>query len=114
VGQLVASRTELQQKLDQLSTSRDQLQQRVDELVKSRDDLQAMVASLVDTRGMLEKQVAALTKARNAAMADAKNAQMKVDVLTERLKSQTQQMMDLQEQMASVRAVLHQLQQKLE
>jgi len=63
---------------------------------------------------MLEKQVAALTKARNAAMVDARNAQAKVDVLTERLKSQTQQMLDLQEQMTSVRAVLQQLQQKLE
>jgi prefoldin subunit 5 len=86
----------------------------VDELVKSRDDLQTMVTSLVDTRGTLEKQVAALTKSRNAAMIDAKSAQAKVDALSDRLKSQTQQMIELQEQMTSVRAVLQQLQQKLE
>ena len=106
VGQLTTSRTELQQKLDQLTTSRDQLQQRVDELVKSRDDLQAMVTNLVDTRGTLEKQVAALTKSRNAAMEDAKSAQSKVDLLSDRLKTQTQQMIELQDQMKSVRAVL--------
>lgn len=114
VNQLTVSRTELQQKLDQLGASRDQLQQRVDELVKSRDDLQTMVTSLVDTRGMLEKQVAALNKAKLAAMEDAKTAQTKVDLLSDRLKSQTQQMIELQEQMKTVRSVLQQLQQKLE
>ena len=73
-----------------------------------------MVASLVDTRGTLEKQVAALTKSRNAALQDAKKAQAKVDVLSDRLKAQTQQMVELQEQMTAVRTVLEQLQQKLE
>lgn len=114
VNQLTVSKTELQQKLDQLGASRDQLQQRVDELAKSRDDLQTMVTTLVDTRGTLEKQVASLNKAKAAAMEDAKSAQAKVDLLTDRLKNQTQQMIELQEQMKTVRAVLQQLQQKLE
>ncbi|MEN6428564.1 MAG: hypothetical protein ABFD90_09125 [Phycisphaerales bacterium] len=114
VSDLDKARADVAAKVEQLTASRDQLQQRVEELVKSRDDLQTMVTSLVDTRGTLEKQVAALNKSRNAALADAKTAQAKVDVLSDRLKSQTQQMVELQEQMTAVRTVLTQLQQKLE
>jgi len=114
VRDLDTARADLAAKLEQLTASRDQLQQRVEELVKSRYDLQTMVTGLVDTRGTLEKQVAALTKSRNAALEDAKTARAKVDMLSDRLKAQTQQMIELQEQMTAVRAVLAQLQQKLE
>lgn len=114
IGDLGKARSDLATKLEQLTLSRDQFQQRVEELVKSRDDLQTMVTGLVDTRGTLEKQVAVLVKSRNAALEDAKTAQAKVDVLSNRLKTQTQQMIELQEQMTAVRAVLTQLQQKLE
>ncbi len=114
VRDLDTARADLAAKLEQLTASRDQLQQRVEELVKSRYDLQTMVTGLVDTRGTLEKQVAVLTKSRNAALEDAKTARAKVDMLSDRLKTQTQQMIELQEQMTAVRAVLTQLQQKLE
>jgi len=114
VNDLTKSRVDLEAKVSSLTLSRDELQRRVDELTKSRDDLQTMVNNLVDTRGVLEKQVAALAKSRMAAIEDAKNAQAKVDLLTDRLKAQTQQMIDLQEQVKTIRSVLEQLQKKLE
>jgi chromosome segregation ATPase len=114
VQDLTKSRDELSAKVEELGTARTELQKRVDELTTSRDQLQTMVEGLVDTRGTLEKQVAVLTKARDAAHADAVNAQTKIDQLNEKLKGQTQQMVELQDQMASVRSVLQQLQQKLE
>jgi chromosome segregation ATPase len=114
VQDLTKSRDELSAKVEELSAARTDLQKRVDELTASRDQLQTMVEGLVDTRGTLEKQVAILTKARDAARADAVTAQAKMDQLNEKLKGQTQQMVELQDQMASVRVVLRQLQQKLE
>ncbi len=110
----VKLKQELSAKIDELSTARTNLQKRVDDLTTSRDQLQTMVSGLVDTRGALEKQVAALTKARDAAHTDAATAQTRIDQLTEKLKSQTQQMVELQDQMTAVRSVLQQLQQKLE
>ena len=114
VNQLSKARTELQAKVQELGTARSQLQVRVDELTKSRDDLQTMVENLVDTRGVLEKQVAALTKSRDAALADAKTAQTKINQLNDKLQVQTEQMLGLQDQIKAIRAVLQQLQQKLE
>jgi chromosome segregation ATPase len=111
---LTKSRDELSAKVEELGGARTDLQKRVDDLTSSRDQLQTMVDGLVDTRGTLEKQVAVLTKARDAARVDAASAQTKIDQLTEKLKGQTQQMIELQDQMASVRSVLQQLQQKLE
>jgi len=97
---LTRSRDDLQGKVEQFSTTSKQLQQRVDELTASRDQLQT--------------QVATLTKARDAACADAVIAQTKIDQLNDKLKTQTQQMVDLQDQIKSIRSVLQQLQQKLE
>lgn len=110
VQELAKSRDELSAKAGELSN----LQKRVDELTASRDQLQTMINGLVDTRGMLEKQIAALTNARDAAHADAASAQTKIDQLNEKLKGQTQQVAELQDQMATIRSVLQQLQQKLE
>jgi len=142
VQELTTSRANLEAKVDELGKARVNLDARVNDLTKSRDDLQKTVGSLLDTRGVLEKQVASLsdnrkllekqvaslldnrgvlekqvaglTKAKNAALEDARSAQTKVDLLNDRLKAQTQQMMDLQEQMKAIRSVLQQLQQKLE
>ena len=108
------SRNNLDAKVSELDKARISVEAKVTELTKSRDDLQKMVQNLVDTRGVLETQVATLTKAKNAALEDARNAQLKVDGLNEKLKAQTQQVADLQEQIKTVRAVLQQLQQKLE
>lgn len=114
IQEVTKARAGLESKVDQLTTAKADLQRRVDELAKSRDGLQTMVESLVDTRGMLEKQVAGLTKAKNAALEDAKTAQTRVDQLSVKLKAQTQQMIELQEQMTTIRSVLQQLQEKLE
>lgn len=114
VDSLGAARAQLQEKVAELSTARDQLQTRVEDLTGSRDELQRMVESLVDTRGLLEKQVASLTKARDAARQDAKTAQVKMEQLNGTLKAQTEQMTELQAQVATIRSVLEQLQQKLE
>ena len=114
VGDLDKARMALEGRVNELSAARGQLQKRVEDLVKSRDDLQTMVDSLMDTRGLLEKQVATLSKARTAALEDAKTAQTRVDQLNDKLKAQTQQMIELQEQMTTIRSVLQQLQQKLE
>jgi chromosome segregation ATPase len=114
VRELTASRGELGAKVDELGKARVVLETRVNDLTKSRDDLQKMVGSLADTRGALEKQVADLTKAKNAALEDARNAQAKVDVLNDKLKAQTQQIVGLQDQIKTIRSVLEQLQKKLE
>ena len=108
------TRDKLQTQVESLTTSQSNLEARVSELTKSRDDLQTMVGSLIDARGLLEKQVADLTKARNAALENAKAAAMKVEQLNETLTAQTQQMLELQEQMKTIRSVLEQVQQKLE
>ncbi len=114
VQELTTSRSNLEVKVSELDKARIAVETKVTELTKSRDDLQKMVQNLVDTRGVLENQVATLTKAKNAALDDARSAQSKVDVLNDKLKVQTQQMMDLQEQIKTIRSVLQQLQQKLE
>jgi len=114
VQELTTARSNLEAKVSDLDKARVQVETKVTELTKSRDDLQKMVQNLVDTRGVLEQQVATLTKAKNAALEDARIAQSKVDVLNDKLKVQTQQMLDLQEQIKSIRGVLEQLQQKLE
>jgi chromosome segregation ATPase len=114
VQELATSRSNLEVKVGELDKARISVEAKVTELTKSRDDLQKMVQNLVDTRGVLENQVATLTKAKNAALEDARNAQLKVDTLNEKLKVQTQQVMDLQEQIKTVRSVLQQLQQKLD
>ena len=114
VQELTTSRGNLEAKVGELDKARINVETKVTELTKSRDDLQKMVQNLVDTRGVLENQVATLTKAKNAALEDARTAQSKVDVLNDKLKVQTQQMMDLQEQIKTIRTVLQQLQQKLE
>jgi chromosome segregation ATPase len=106
--------TKLQSQFQDLTKSRDDLSARVEELTAARTDLQKRVEELTTSCGTLEKQVEGLTKARDAARADAASAQAKIDQLTEKLKGQTQQMVELQDQMASVRTVLQQLQQKLE
>lgn len=114
VQELTTSRSNLEAKVGELDKARINVETKVSELTKSRDDLQKMVQSLVDTRGVLEQQVTTLTKAKNAALEDARVAQSKVDVLNDKLKAQTQQMMDLQEQIKTIRSILAQLQQKLE
>ncbi len=114
VQELTTSRSNLETKVSELDKARINVETKVSELTKSRDDLQKMVQNLVDTRGVLEQQVATLTKAKNAALEDARNAQSKVDMLNDKLKVQTQQMIDLQEQIKTIRTVLEQLQQKLE
>ncbi len=114
VQDLTTARANLETKVGELDKARINVETKVSELTKSRDDLQKMVQNLVDTRGVLEQQVATLTKAKNAALEDARNAQSKVDVLNDKLKVQTQQMIDLQEQIKTIRGVLEQLQQKLE
>lgn len=114
VQELTTSRGNLEAKVSELDKARINVETKVTELTKSRDDLQKMVQNLVDTRGVLEQQVATLTKAKTAALEDARIAQSKVDVLNDKLKVQTQQMLDLQEQIKSIRGVLEQLQQKLE
>jgi chromosome segregation ATPase len=114
VKDLTDSRNNLEARVSELDKARINVEAKVTELTKSRDDLQKMVQNLVDTRGVLESQVATLTKAKTAALEDARNAQSKVDVLNDKLKVQTQQMIDLQEQIKTIRSVLQQLQQKLE
>jgi chromosome segregation ATPase len=79
VQELTASRSSLEAKVSDLDKARINVEAKVTELTKSRDDLQKMVQNLVDTRGVLEKQVATLTKAKNAALEDARSHQ-KVDV----------------------------------
>jgi chromosome segregation ATPase len=106
--------TDLQGRVQDLTKSRDELSTKVDELGTARTNLQKRVDELTTSCGGLEKQVAALTQARDAARADAASAQAKIDQLTEKLKTQTQQMVELQDQMATIRSVLQQLQQKLE
>jgi chromosome segregation ATPase len=108
------SRDQLQKQVQDLTASQSNLEAKVGELGKARAELENKVDQLSTARTHLEATVAALTKARDAAREDAKIAQAKVDLLNDKLKAQTQQMIELQEQIQSIRAVLEQLQQKLE
>lgn len=91
----------------ELTKSRSDLGAKVDQLGKARVDLEARVNDL-------QKTVEGLTKARDAAVAEARDAQAKADVLNDKLKAQTKQIADLQEQMKMIRSALGQLQQKLD
>ena len=103
------ARNKLQQQLNELANSRDALQKQVGELTKSRDSLQA----LANSRDELQRQVGELTSSRDAALADARNAQAKVQELTTRLQKQAQEVGQLQGQIKTIRAAIEELQNKL-
>jgi chromosome segregation ATPase len=100
------AKNKLRVQVDSLTKSRDELTGKVNELGKTVD-------GLTSARTALEKQVADLTKARNAAMEDARSAQGKIEELNVKIKTQTQQMTELQEQIVNIRTVLDHLQQNL-
>jgi chromosome segregation ATPase len=108
------AKSDLDTKLNELGKARADLETRVNDLTKSRDDLQKKVAGLLETRGALEKQVADLTSAKNAALEATRSAQTNVSAMNDKLTVQTQQMVDLQDQVKTMRSVLDQLKQKLE
>ncbi len=108
------ARGNLETRLDELGKARANLETRVNDLTKSRDDLQQKVASLLEMRGTLAKQVADLTNAKNAALEATRSAQTKVGAMNDKLATQTQQMVDLQDQVKTMRSVLDELKQKLE
>jgi chromosome segregation ATPase len=115
------ARNKLQVQVDDLTKSRDEMTVKVSELGVARTELQAKVEeltkkvdSLTTARDGLEKQVGDLTKARNVALEDARSAQGKVEQLGNKLKVQTQQMAELQEQIVNIRTVLDHLQQNLQ
>lgn len=114
VKDLTKSRDDLTATVSELGTARADLQKKVAGLTQSRDDLQKTVDGLTNARGVLEKQVADLNKARNVALEDAKNAQGKIEQLNNKLKVQTQQMTELQDQIVNVRTVLEHLQKNLQ
>ena len=114
VDSLTTARDELQSRLSELALSRDQLRVQVSQLTASRDNLSQTVELLTQTRGMLETKIASLEQARAAALKDAGDAHTKIAQLNTKLMAQTQQMNDLQAQVVSIRAVLEQLQEKLQ
>jgi chromosome segregation ATPase len=97
----------LQTQVQDLTVSRTSLEAKVDELSKARVALDTKVNDL-------QKTIDSLTKARDAALEDARNAQAKVEGLNDKVKAQTQQITDLQEQIKLIRSTLGQLQQKLQ
>ena len=97
----------LQTQVQDLTALRTSLEAKVDELGRARVSLEANVNDL-------QKTVESLTKARDAALEDARNAQAKVEGLNDKVKAQTQQITDLQEQIKMIRSSLGQLQQKLQ
>ena len=120
VQRLNNSLKEAESRLAETTKVREGLQGQVQQLTASRGDLEAKVNELGQARVSLEARVndlqqtvESLTKAKNAALEDARGAQAKVDVLNDKLKAQTQQVTDLQEQIKTIRSVLEQLQKKL-
>jgi chromosome segregation ATPase len=114
VVSLTQSRDGLQKTVANLTESRNGLQKTVENVTQSRDGLQKTVDGLTVARVALEKQVAELTKARDIALEDARNAQVKIDQLNGKIKVQAQQMAELQSQMANIRALLERMQQNLQ
>jgi len=121
VKELTKSRNDLDAQVKELTKSRGNLDAQVKDLTKSRGDLEGKVADLGKARVTLEtrvndlqKTVDGLTKARDVAVADARSAQANADTLNDKLKAQTKQIADLQEQIKMIRAALGQLQQKLD
>jgi chromosome segregation ATPase len=97
-----------------LTESRRDLEGKVDELGKARVSLDARVNDLTKSRDELQKTVESLTKTRDAAVAESREAQAKADTLNDKVKAQTKQIADLQEQLKMIRSTLGQLQQKLD
>ena len=98
--------------LASVSEIRDNLQKQVDELAGSRDELRQQVDELGRSHRELQSRVELMVAVRDAAMAEAKQAQVKVEELTSQLQAQVQQAKDLREQIKTIRAVLEQLQNK--
>jgi chromosome segregation ATPase len=107
------ARERLQRELDNLDASRVSLRNQVDELTKSRDNLQNKVNDLVDSQSDLQRKIEELTRARDAAIIDARDAQAKIDKLTVQLQSQVTQINDLQSQIKAIKAIIGQLEQRL-
>ena len=114
VAQLGAARDDLQIKLGELTKSRNELKARVVDLEDSGAELQTSLENLASMRVQLQERVDELVKARDAALVDARKAQTKIDDVQKQLQSQVEQVGILREQMTNVRAVLDQLQQKLQ
>ena len=104
VDELTESRGKLQEQVEEFSFSRDQSQQQFAEIIVTRDKLKEQFAELTGSRDKLQQQLDELTASRNqlrmrvgeltrssdAAIADVKIAQKRIDELVAPLNGETQ------------------------
>jgi len=104
VDELTESRDKMQKQVEEFSFSRDQSQQQFAEIIVTRDKLKQQFAELTGSRDKLQQQLDELTASRNqlrkrvgeltmscdAAVADVKIAQKRIDQLVALLDGETQ------------------------
>jgi len=113
VTRLKESLDEAESKLADVAQARDNLQQRVKELVKSADELQKQVNALIKARDELQRQVQELNMSRDAALAEAGNAQARINKLTTQLQKQVEEVTGLQDKVEMIRSAVEDLLTKL-
>jgi septal ring factor EnvC (AmiA/AmiB activator) len=114
LADVTEDRDSLKLRLGDLEEARTQLRSKTEELAASRDALQMQVEDLKTSRSQLQSQVDELKVARDAALLDAKKAQNQIDMLNSELQAQAQQVSNLGGQITAIKAVLAQLQKKLQ
>jgi chromosome segregation ATPase len=102
VNKLTETRDALQKRIDRFTESERALKSQVEELCKSRDMLKQYTVVLTGMRDDLKKQVAEITYSRDAAVADAAQAQAKVKQLTAQLQRHLEQIIKFQDQIRRI------------
>lgn len=121
-----SERDSWKRKVDSVTNERDRLKGKVDELIESRGELEKQINGLVSARDTIKKQfgdltasssqwqdqVDELTRAKNEALATAKDAQAQMDGLKNQLQASTQRVTQLETQFKQVQAAVKDLQEK--
>jgi chromosome segregation ATPase len=119
----------LQDELQRVRTERDDLKAQLDAAMKTRDlvpaqepvlgisgslsEFQKQIDAFVSFREELQRREDELARLRQAALAEAKTAQERMDALGEQLQAETEKVIQLQGQLKEAQSAIVELQDKL-
>jgi len=89
------------------------VQRQVDAVTKARNDLQKQVDAVIRVRNELQIQVDEFSTSRDAALAEARNAQVRIEKLTTQLQRQVEEVGGLRDQVETIRSAVEDLLNKL-
>jgi len=112
VDSVTKERDRLKAKADELIESRGELEMQINGLAAARDAIQKQFRELTASRTQWQGQLDELTKAKEDALATAKDAQGQIDGLKNQLKASTQRVATLESQFKQVQAAVKDLQEK--